>query len=93
MNAIGFLALIYVVVSTLAWAAREIHERRDGRIDSNWLRWWFVYLWPLVLLHHWYNLAMLRYYRRRTRMTFERFFGKAKAKTVMAMIDQLDRRP
>ena len=93
MNAIGFLALIYVVVSTLAWAGREMYERQHDRVGPGWLRWSFVYAWPFVAVLHWYNLAMLRYYRRRTRMTFERFFGKAKAKTVLARLDQLGRRP
>ena len=93
MNAIGFLALIYVVVCTLMRAGLHLHDQHYGRSGPTWLRWLFVYLWPLVPLYHWYNLAMLRYYRRRTRITFERFFGKAKAKTVMTMIDQLDRRP
>jgi hypothetical protein len=63
VNAIGFLALLYVVVSTFMWGGREMYERGHTRVNPRWLRWSLVYVWPLVAVFHWYNVAMLRYYR------------------------------
>ena len=93
MNAIGFLALIYVVVCTLMWAGLNLHDQRLGRSGPTWLRWLFVYLWPLVPAYHWYNLALIAYRRRRVRITWERVFGKAYTKKILAMLDEVVRRP
>jgi len=64
MNTIGFLALLYVIVSTFMWAAMDLYEHRNGRLEPWWLRWMFIYVWWLVPVYHGYNLVMIKYYNR-----------------------------
>ena len=93
MNTIGFLALLYVIVSTFMWAGCNLYERRNGRTVFRRLRWMFIYAWWLVPVYHGYNVAVIRYRRRRLRLTVGRLFGEARTERVMEIIDDAVRRP